>query len=309
MPELTIQIVTWNSAVALKATLPALRQVDQSIAVIRVIDNASTDESVALVRAALPTADIIQLPQNTGFAGGHNTGFDHCTTPFVLIVNPDVTLDWLGVTAVLEYCSNEKIGALQGKLYRESTTIDSTGVMLTMALNGRERGAGEVEGGQYATVTEIDAPTGACALYRIAALQQIKAQNGEIFDEDFWAYKEDVDLGWRLRRRGWKILYVPVVMGIHPRRLRREGAFGWSLAPHRILQRLRERRTRYSWRNWVWMVIKNASVPQLILHSPALVMRLGVLGIFSLLYWPLWTVWPEIIRGIPTMIAKRHNTG
>jgi len=309
MEHLTIQIVTWNSATALRTTLPALRHVDPSIAVIRVIDNASRDGSVALVREALPTADVVLLPHNTGFAGGHNEGFRRCQTPLVLVLNPDVTLRWAVVVAVLAYFKEKNVAAVQGKLLREANIIDSTGIMLTAAFNGNERGAGETDTGHYETVQQIDAATGACALYRLAALKHVSHPSGEIFDERFWAYKEDVDLGWRLRRQGWKVLYVPLTLGFHPRRLRREGRFGWSLAPLHTWQRLRDARTRYSFRNWVWMVLKNATPAEIVVHSPALVARLGALLLLSLFYWPLAAVWLEVVRGGPAMIAKRHNSG
>lgn len=306
MQQLTIQLVTWNSAAVLRRSLPTLRQVDPSIALIRIIDNASIDESLRLVEAALPSADVVRLPANTGFAGGHNEGFRRCTTPFVLIVNPDVELAWAGVIALLEEMQDPTIGALQGKLYRQGKVIDSAGVIITAAFNGRERGAGEIDRGQYNEARPIDAVTGACALYRLAALRAIAHPNGEIFDADFWAYKEDVDVSWRLRRAGWKLLYVPVTAGRHERSLKTESRLGWPASVAGIRRRLRDPRARYSSRNWIWLMLKNATPAEALLHSPWIAARLAVLLSLTALYWPAGRAWSEAAAGIPKMIAKRR---
>lgn len=305
-PPLTIQVVTWNSAKALRETLPSWQEIDRTQAIVRIIDNASTDDSVALVKQFLPDADIVQLSFNSGFAGGHNTGFARCTTPFVLVLNPDVELQWPGVQKMLAYMKDGAVGALQGKLYREGTVIDSVGIIVTTALNGRERGAGAVDHGQYNEVDRIDAVTGACALYRVAALQAVAHPHGEIFDNDFWAYKEDVDLSWRLRRAGWTILYVPVTVGTHKRSLRTESKLGWPVSIAGIWRRLRDPRVRYSWRNWLWTITKNATPPEVLTHSPGILGRGIVLLALSALYWPAARVWWETIAGLPKMIAKRR---
>jgi len=308
MHQLTIQLVTWNSAAALRRSLPTLQRVDPSIARIRVIDNASADDSLALVQAALPSADIVRLPENTGFAGGHNKGFRRCTTPFVLVLNPDVQVQWGGIAALLKHLANPAVGAVQGKLYRQGLIIDSAGVMLTAAFNGRERGAGVADTGQYSEVAGIDGVTGACALYRLSALQAVAHPKGEIFDEDFWAYKEDVDLSWRLRRAGWKLLYVPVTVGTHPRSLRSESNLGWPASGAGMWRRLKDTRTRYSFRNWLWTIVKNATAADMLIHGPAIAARGLVLAGLSVLYWPAARAWSEAIAGMPAMVAKRHGS-
>lgn len=306
MQQLTIQMVTWNSATALRKSLPLWRRIDPAIAVTRVIDNASQDKSTQLVRAYLPQTDLVRLLQNTGFAGGHNEGFRRCTTPYVLVINPDVELNWQGILAALKYFDDPTIGALQGKLYRQGKTIDSVGIFLTLALNGGERGAGETDRGRYEQPVALAAATGACALYRLAALRHVAHKQGEIFDQDFLAYKEDVDLGWRLRRAGWKIVYAPVTFGTHERSLRGEGRLGWRLRWSDVASRLRNPRTFYSWRNWLWMIAKNAAPAELLSHSPWVSGRLLVLFVLTLIHWPLVYVWAATLRGLPIMIAKRR---
>lgn len=319
LPKLTIQILGFNGANDLPRAVGALKNIPREEAVIRYIDNGSTDGSAEIVRQVLPHADVIERGVNTGFAGGNNFGFSLCSTPFVLIQNPDVTIDWQGVQELLKAFDDPKVGAVQGKLYRKSQTpmtndqvLDSVGIVQTIALNGRERGAGEEDRGQFEEPTQLLAVTGGCALYRMEALRTISAPGaemglnlGEVFDENFFAYKEDVDLGWRLSNAGWKCLYVPVRMGWHARTMKREGVLNWGLNPKRIFARLKNRRTRMSLRNYCWMIAKNASSEQIILRSPFIAARLLVFFIFSLAYSPLLGVWTEIVGGLPRALAKR----
>ncbi len=311
--KLTIQIVGWNSASVLKSGLSVLKTIPQEEVLVRYIDNGSNDESVSLVKEYLPQADIIELPENKGFSVAHNIGLKRCTTSYVLIHDPDVTIEWAGIKKLVnELDKNKDVAAVQGKLLRPEATgdkmiIDSAGIELTITLNGRDRGANEVDEGQYNKKKDIVAVTGSCALFRMKALHSVKYNESEFFDEKFFAYKEDVDLGWRLNNGGWKVLYVPVAVGVHRRTLGRRGFMNWGLNPVLILQRLKSPRTRYSLRNWLWLIVKNASFKQGLLHELFIDVRILVFVILSLFYWPLFSVWGEVWRGLPLMIKRRKS--
>lgn len=315
-PELTIQIVGWNSADALRVSLPTLAAIPAAEVNIRYIDNGSHDDSVALIRKHIPRAEIIELPENIGFTGGHNVGLAVCTTPFVLILNPDVVLDWHAVLHLLSSIKeNSRLAAIQGLLLRPGSAgaIDSAGIVRTITLNGIDRGAGKLKGVGFAKPAFVDATTGACSLFRMKALEHISHghyQIGqhtatEIFDKDFFAYKEDVDLGWRLQTAGWKVMFEPIEVGIHGRELKPSGRFGWKIRPSALMARLQNQRTRMSLRNYVWLVVKNASPMQFLLHEIFIDLRLLVFFVLSLVYWPLFRIWPETLRGIPSMLHKR----
>lgn len=266
--------------------------------VIRYLDNGSNDGSVALVKKLLPRAEIIALGCNTGFAPAHNEGFRRATTPYVLIHNPDLVIDWHGIKKILHAFNDSTVAAVQGKLMcrpgsGDTNIIDSAGIVLTRALNGVDRGAGEIDRGQYDALADVLAVTGACALYRVEAIRGIG-----FFDEDFFSYKEDVDLGWRLKKAGWRSVYVPIIAGYHQRHLK-----AWRLGT--FYARLRDPRTRYSLRNWVWMVVKNVTLWQEIKAELFIDARLLVWLGLSFLYPPLLTVWWEILSGWPRMVAKR----
>ena len=308
MPELTIQIVGWNSAEALPMALGALAAIPGEAAVVRYIDNNSQDDSVAIVRRILPQADIVELKENTGFGGGHNVGFQMCETPFILIHNPDLIISWPGIQKLLHIFRDDEIGAVQGKLYRndEQTIFDSTGIILTRSLNGIDRGAGEIDQGQYETRSAIVAPTGACAIYRMEALRSVAHSETEFFDRDFFAYKEDVDLGWRLNRAGWRVVYEPVRMGIHRRHLQARSTAAWLRAPAEVYRRLRSQRTYYSLRNWLWMIAKNVRGKQLLLAVPFISLRSLQWLMLSVFYPPLFAAWAAALGRLPDMI-KKHS--
>jgi GT2 family glycosyltransferase len=310
--KLTIQIVGWNSADVLESGLIALKTIPQDEVLVRYIDNGSNDDSVLLVKKHLPQADIIELSKNKGFSAAHNIGLKRCDTPYVLLHDPDVTVEWAGIKELISELDNEKnIGAVQGKLFRVESNkklIDSAGIELTLALNGRERGANEVDEGQYEKKEYILAATGSCVLFRMKSLHNVKYGESEFFDEKFFAYKEDVDLGWRLNNAGWKVKYVPVDVGVHRRTLGKRGFMNWGLNPIKVLARLRNPRTRYSFRNWIWLIVKNASFKQGLLHEVFVDLRILVFLILSCFYWPLFTVWGEVWRGLPLMMKRRNSS-
>lgn len=311
--ELTIQIVGYNGAKHLARAVEVLKTIPRDQVVIRCIDNASKDDSVEIVRRALPDADIVQLSSNRGYTGGHNVGLALCTTPFVLLHDQDVVIDWTGIKKLLEVFQGSSIAGVQGKVYRGDTKIlDSAGIRQTLALNGVDIGGNEEDRGQLENAREIFAVQGACALYRMDALLEVaQTRDGrdeevpDILDEDFFAYKDDVDLGWRLHQAGWKLLYHPIVMGQHARTLGKQGVGGWGLSPRNIAARLKTSRTRLSLRNYCWMIVKNTSIGQALLHSPFILLRMKVFFLMSVFYPPLFSVWKEVWQGIPRMLAKR----
>lgn len=314
MPKLTIQIVGWNSELVLRPGLEVLAKLPQDQAIIRYIDNGSSDNSVSLVQKIVPQADRIRLPKNAGFAEAHNLGFQRCRTPLVMTHDPDLVIDWLGIKQLLDLFTDEKVGALQGKVLRlmsaseknSQPIIDSAGITLTLAFNGEERGAGEEDQGQFNQQAAIIAPTGAAALYRMSALKAVAHSQTEFFDKDFFAYKEDVDLGWRLNRAGWKVLYVPIRMGWHRRTLGKGSKLGWSWSLQKLRERLASPRTRWSQRNYIWMIFKNVTPKEFIPHSPFIAGRLLLFAALSLFSPQLLAAWSQAIIGAKKILSKRR---
>jgi GT2 family glycosyltransferase len=309
----TIQIVGWNSAATLPAALKALNKLPVGFLKLRYIDNASRDESVKLVRELAPQAEVIALRENLGFTGAHNLGLERCDTPFVFTHDPDLEIELTGFLKLLEIMkSDTKIGSLQGKLWRSGNSgannvIDSAGIVMSRAMNGLERGAGEIDRGQYDEPSLVAATTGAASWYRMEALRKVAGKKNEFFDKDFFAYKDDVDLGWRLRRAGWDVRYEPILAGWHKRSLGKRGKFLWEKNWWESYQRLRNPRTRYSLRNWIWMLVKNMNLKDVVKGGIFIALRKMIFLGVACVYWPLWKTWWETARGVPRMLNKRAN--
>jgi GT2 family glycosyltransferase len=205
----SVVLVTWNSAQYLPRCLEALgRQSHDAVEVIA-IDNASSDDSVALLHADT----IIRNETNRGFSAAVNQGLAIARGEYVLLLNPDCFLETEYIerlVALLERTPDA--GSAIGMLIRAdgSGDIDSCGIRMTR--NGRHLDLDvRVDG-------EVFGVSGAAALHRMSFLRDV-AIDGEVLDEDFFAYREDADLAWRGRLRGWRAFCEPRAIAYHVRRV------------------------------------------------------------------------------------------
>lgn len=299
--KLTIQIVTWNSGQYLSTMLKSVFQ--QSFQDFRVllIDNASRDGSLESVKAEYPTLNILRNSSNLGYSRAHNQGLQLQHTPYVLIMNPDVVLSPQFVAEAMKSMEgDDRVAAVCGKLKRfhfsdsdlrevvDDGIIDATGLLVKRSFEVRNRDAGERDGGQFETANETFGVSGACALYRRSALDQVM-QNGMIFDETLFAYKEDVDLSWRLLRMGWRSRYQPTAVAYHFREAKDS-----VRTQHRAMARARKSKNALvnflSYRNHAIVVLKNVPTKNILKH-------LGR-------YW-----WYELQKFLYLLIFERKTLG
>lgn len=191
------------------------------------VDNASEDASRETAAGLGPSVRILALPENVGFAAAMNAGIDASAGRYVLALNPDCRLepDFAAILARrLDAAGFADVGSASGRLLRgdgpsliPNGVLDSTGIYFTASGRHFDRGAGEPAAGRYLEEREIIGPSGAAGFYRRAALESARITTG-YFDADFFLYREDADLAWRLRKLGWRSLYVPSAVAIHRRR-------------------------------------------------------------------------------------------
>jgi len=216
MVKVSVNVVTFNSAADIAACLTSLQSQMFKDFEVRVLDNASADGTVEVAKRF--NVEIITSSINTGFSKGHNTLIRNSRSDYVLVLNPDTVLgpDFIAeMVKALE--ARPDAGSASGKLLRmDKTTLDSTGIIMLRNQRHLDRGAGEPDIGQFDRPEDIFGPSGAAAMYRRTALDSC-AVNGEFFDEDFFAYREDADLAWRLQLFGWTSLYVPSAVAQHRR--------------------------------------------------------------------------------------------
>ncbi|MCO6432079.1 MAG: glycosyltransferase family 2 protein [Deltaproteobacteria bacterium] len=256
MPErmaVYVHIVTYNSGGYIRHALEALLRLESFTLgenlVVDVTDNASCDDSYENAREYSPRGvTVYRNSSNLGFCGAHNQGlrrFLDSNCDFYLCLNPDVALRPDALTELCSAFEKSGVGSACPKLVRadellqplEPSVIDAAGMIITPSLRHFDRGAGESDTGQYSAECAVFGGSGAClimsrefveslivegkfesdidALY--PALAAGRSKRALLFDEAFFAYREDADLAWRAQYLGWKCAFVPSACGYHVR--------------------------------------------------------------------------------------------
>jgi GT2 family glycosyltransferase len=216
--NIAVIVLTWNAVdVALKC-VRALEAQERPPDYTLIVDNASTDDTVAQVESTFPQLHILRNRANLGFAGGMNTGIAalrSLPTPpdIVVLLNQDTVVvpQWLGALADT-FADDADLGAAGCKICYADGTIQHAGMYLEWPRAvAHHVGTHEADDGQYDTLHEYDAVTGAALALRMDALDMVG-----LFDEGYTpAYYEDVDLCWRLRHAGYRVAYVPQAVLMH----------------------------------------------------------------------------------------------
>jgi GT2 family glycosyltransferase len=171
------------------------------------VDNGSTDRSLDLVKKDFPWVKVIGLETNTGFACGNNIGFESSSSEFVATLNNDTIASPGWLQALYDAAKdNSDTGMVASKIYmgKEGRELDSAGMLLYPDGMTRQRGHGEEDKGQFDGIREVLFPSACAALYRHEMLKETG-----YFDEDFFSYCEDADLGLRAVLAGWKAVFAP----------------------------------------------------------------------------------------------------
>ena len=332
MATVSVNIISHNSARYLS---DCLRSVEEQVGVtckVVVVDNASDDHTLSLLREHHPTVTVLRNVKNLGFCKAHNQAIQFWPSDYVLFLNPDVVLsqgyikklvDWLG--------EHSQAGIVSGKLLQldrqqvvdvlAPDRLDSTGITASRLRQFTDRGQGQEDRGQYDHVEEVFAVSLSAALVRRTALEDVKlplsdgraaktfgesAEYYEYLDEDFFMYKDDIDLGWRLRWRGWQAWYLPTVEARHVRGSGIETVNGW-----RSTIRRRQRRSslinRYSYKNQFLTLIKNESLGSWLRVGPLIVGWELIKMIYCLIAEPsTLSILPTFIRQLPSALRKRR---
>ena len=223
--SVSIIVVSHDSAADLPLSLAsAAAQRGVSVEIV-VIDNASSDASREVARGFTPAARLLSLPENAGFAAAMNAGIASTSGRYVLALNPDCRLaPDFAATLARRLDARPDVGSASGRIVRAegpdlapTPRLDSTGIVFTPSGRHFDRGSEEAAEGRYLAEEEVAGVTAAAGFYRREALESAKISTG-YFDADFFLYREDADLAWRLSRLGWKCLYVPDAVAWHRRR-------------------------------------------------------------------------------------------
>src|SRR5258708_18500680 len=215
MGKLAVVIVAFNHARWLPICIQSVNASTAAPALTVVfVDNASTDNSVSLVRHQFPNIDVLSSPINLGLAGGANLGIRHTTDDTILLINPDVVVGESTISALDEaLAADSRIGIAGCKLlYPGGKTIQHAGGEITYPLALTNHfGYGQDDSNKFDEMREVDYVTGAVCAVRRSVLDQVG-----FFDEGFFpASFEEADLCHRIRTAGYKVVYVPNAVAIH----------------------------------------------------------------------------------------------
>lgn len=320
-PLVTVSLVTFNGIRWLPGLLATLSRQTLADFEALIIDNASTDGSLRWLREAATADPRIRLDEsqvNLGFAKAHNRNIFRARGEFLCLLNQDLELDEGFLReAVAAFARHPRIGAVQPRLRwldphgARSSILDSTGLEMRRDRRVLSRSQGEQEAPRHLRPGPVWGADGPALVYRRAALLDARVPRSgggwEVLDEDFFMYKEDVDLAWRLNRLGWKAWYAPGSLAWHAR-----GAQGPRTMSIPAIIRAGRRIPRWiliiSWRNHRLMQVKNESVPALLRDLPWLMRReLLSLGFMLFVDPPRLRAIPMLFGALPGAMRKRRD--
>lgn len=309
LPLISVVVLNWNGKQTIEKCLTSLYQQTYCPLEIIVVDNASTDGSVDLVKDKFPDVTLIVNEKNLGFGGGINIGIRVANGRYIMVLNNDARLDrrcieelkW-GIEKDLKY------GACAPKILLEieDNLIDAAGIAVYP--DGLSIGRGRMEPAeQYNEETEVFGASGCAALFRKEMLDEIG-----LFDEDFFAYAEDTDLGWRARLAGWKCIYNPQALVYH---LHSSSTGNYSPFKAFLVER-----------NRIWVALKNFPIPLLFVGQVYTLWRYlfniylvftgrGAAGRFTQEYSKfqllkiMAQVYLSVVRHLPFILKKRFKLG
>jgi GT2 family glycosyltransferase len=256
--SIAVVILNYNGEKLLQQFLPSVIQYSQGASIV-VADNGSTDQSVEILKKDFPSVQLILLDKNYGFCGGYHRALKQIEAEYYVLLNSDVevTPNWL--KPMLELVSSDtSIAAIQPKIlsYHQRDHFEYAGAgggfIDTLGYpfcRGRLFDVTETDSGQYNDTREIFWASGACMFVRSSVYHELDG-----LDEDFFAHMEEIDLCWRIQRKGFRIFYTGQSHVFHV------GAG--------TLSRSNPRKTYFNFRNGLTLLLKNWPTAELIFKLP-----------------------------------------
>jgi GT2 family glycosyltransferase len=212
-------VVNWNRRQLLRACLDSLAHQNHGSFEVIVVDNGSGDGSPEMVEELAKSFPVplrlIANSGNRGFCAANNQGFAASRSPLVALLNNDAEADpgWLAaLQSAIETGGDIGMAASKILVWEDPRRIDKAGHLIYPDGQNRGRGTGQLDRGQFDRIEEVLWPDGCAAMYRRAMLDEIGG-----FDEEFFAYADDAELGLRGRIAGWRCLYTPGAVVRHHR--------------------------------------------------------------------------------------------
>jgi len=317
-PKLSIVLVTWNGERFIR---PCLTSVFEQTWIknhddfnVLVLDNGSTDKTVEILNDYIDKIKVVYSKQNIGFAKGYNKGIHWTNGNYVLLLNQDVILDKKYLEEAMNFLDEyPEVGVVTGKVLRwdfdnqrRTNIIDTLGLKLKRNMQVMNIAEGERDDSTLQEIKPVFGFSGSVFLIRRTALMDI-AYEQQFFDEDFFSYKEDVDLSWRLRYRNWDIVYVPSVVAYHKRSV--QDKTGDRTANLQVAVRYQQKPkfiNYLSYRNHLYVLFKNVPFDILRKNFFPIMWYEFKKFVFLLFRFPSFLkAWPELFGNFRFIRKKR----
>jgi GT2 family glycosyltransferase len=213
-PDISVAVVNWNRREHLRACLQSLSAQRGASFEVIVVDNGSSDGSAEMARSEFG-ATVIANTANLGFCAANNQAFAAARGEFIALLNNDAEAapDFLAsLRRAFDQGPDIGMAAAKVLVWEDARRIDKVGHLIYSDGQNRGRGTGEIDRGQYDRAGECLWPDGSAAMYRKAMIDAIGG-----FDEDFFMFADDAELGLRARIAGWRCLYMPGAVVRHHR--------------------------------------------------------------------------------------------
>lgn len=317
--KISIIIIHYNTPQYLETCIGSiLSQTYPNIELI-FIDNNSPDKSgldfVQQKYGQDKRIKIIANSKNLGYAAAANQGIRMAIeqkADYIVITNPDIIYTSAYFENIISRIEKDpKIAAITGKVYKydfdrnqPTNIIDTVGLFAYKNRRIIDDGQGLIDEGQFNEECEVFGVSGACPLYRCSALEDVKIMD-EYMDEDFFMYKEDVDISWRFLLYGWKNLYYPDAVAYHGRStgIYRRFFNKEVLKNRRNLSKFQK---QFSFKNQNLMHIKN-SLWQNTMYNffPIFLRKIAIFGYITLKEPYLWKSYMDYLKQLPRALKKR----
>ena len=251
-PLVSIIIVTRNHLKYLNDCLESVMNLAYPYLEIILADNDSTDGSPDFVQEEFPSVKVLRFSKNYGFAEGNNRAIKQAKGDYIFLLNPDTKIEPDGVEKLIKIIENdESIGICMPKMlmFDEPSVINSAGIIANEMLQGRDRGAWELDFGQYDKEVEILGACGAGMFIRRSLFGKIG-----YFDKEYFTYYEDLDFSIRAWLASYRVIFVPEAIVYHKYRPFRKDIFN-EYIDHR--NRLRMMLKNMSFLTLGWMLPKS----------------------------------------------------